>query len=399
MLIDDKLPLIAHVIFRLDVGGLENGLVNLINGLPPDRFRHAIICINDFTNFKNRIQCDDVEIIAIHKKPGTDLLALWRLYKVFRRLKPKIVHTRNLAALDALLPAFLARVRGRIHSEHGWDINDLNGQNRKLRWLRRMHSPLVHRYIALSKDLQRYLIEKVGIDADRIDQLYNGVDTDVFEPPVSQTKGKSQLSNKFDEDSFLIGTVSRMHAVKDPLNLVNAFISLNKRSPSLARTVRLVMIGDGPLRKSVLSLLDEAELSNLAWVPGLRDDVPRILRALDVFIQPSLAEGVSNTILEAMASGVPVIATDVGGNSELLSDGVTGMIVDRANATALSCAIEKYVNDPNMRVSHGASGRKRAEDVFGMSVMLNGYLNIYDDVASHVRSTPSHETHVGVRKS
>ena len=171
-----KPPLIAHVIFRLDVGGLENGLVNLINGLPVDRFRHAIICIDDFTEFRQRIRRDDVEIIAIRKKPGTDPAALWRLYRVFRRIKPDIVHTRNLAALDALLPAFLAGVRMRIHSEHGWDVNDLDANNKKLRLLRKLHSPLVNQFIAVSRDLADYLIRKVGISESRISQIYNGVD-------------------------------------------------------------------------------------------------------------------------------------------------------------------------------------------------------------------------------
>lgn len=373
-------PLIAHVIFRLDVGGLENGLVNLINGLPSARFRHAVICIDDFTDFKNRIHRTDVEIIAIHKKPGTDLTALWRLFIVFRRLRPDIVHTRNLAALDALLPAFFAGVGVRIHSEHGWDVNDLDARNRKLRLLRKLHSPLVHRYIALSRDLGSYLINSVGISESRITQIYNGVDTERFRPSLERDRLRKQLDQGYQSDSVLIGTVGRLQPVKDQLNLANAFIDLLRRVPELRDRARLVIIGDGELRDPIVQALHHAGLTQHSWVPGFRDDVPKILQSLDVFVLPSLAEGISNTILESMACGVPVIATDVGGNSELVQHGVNGIIVPPANVDALSLAIERYANNASMRVEHGRSGRTRVVECFSMSYMLKNYLSLYDEL-------------------
>ena len=140
-----------------------------------------------------RIQRDDVEVIAIRKRPGTDLPAIWRLYRTIRRLKPDILHTRNLAALDALLPALLAGVRYRIHGEHGRDIDDIDGKNRKLQVLRKLHRPLVHKYIALSRDLAKYLNSDVGVAADRIVQIYNGVDTDIFHPTTGSDDGCSDL--------------------------------------------------------------------------------------------------------------------------------------------------------------------------------------------------------------
>ena len=308
-------PLVAHVLLRLDYGGLENGLVNLINGLPDDEFRHAIVCIDDYTDFRQRIRRDDVEVIAIHKQPGTDLGALKRLYRTFRDLRPDIVHTRNLPALDALVPSFLAGVRRRVHSEHGWDVHDLDGSNRKHQWLRRLHSPLVHRYIALSKHLERYLVDRVGISERRVTQVYNGVDTDRF--ARSGDGRPAVLAERFGDDAVLIGSVGRMQAVKDPLNLVEAFVLLCERTPDIAERVGLAMIGGGPLEDDVRSRLDAAGLGERAWLPGGRDDIPVLLGGLDIYVQPSLAEGISNTILEAMASGLPVVATDVGGNAEL----------------------------------------------------------------------------------
>ena len=370
-------PLIAHVILRLDTGGLENGLVNLINGLPADRFRHAIVCIDDFTDFAKRIQRDDVEVVAIHKRPGTDLSALWRIFRVFRRLKPRIVHTRNLAALDALLPALLAGVPWRIHSEHGWDVSDLDGSSRKHQLLRRIHAPLVHRYVALSKHLECYLVDRIGIAADRVTQLYNGVNTTRFRPGNEDGDGALIEAGRFAPGTLLVGNVGRMQAVKDPLNLVDAFALLIERNPQFARNVRLAMIGDGDLRPAVVDRLQQAGLADLAWIPGERDDIPNLLRSFDVYVQPSLAEGISNTILEAMASGLPVVATDVGGNAELVRHGSTGTIVPPADATAIAAALQRYIEDEATRREQGDAARERATGIFDIEIMLDNYSSTY----------------------
>ena len=124
-------PLIIHVIYRLAVGGLENGLVNLINRMPAGLYRHAIVSLTDISNFRQRITRQDVACIALHKRPGHDLRMLWQLWRLFRERRPAIVHSRNLAALDAQLPAWLAGVPARIHGEHGRDVHDLDGSSRK----------------------------------------------------------------------------------------------------------------------------------------------------------------------------------------------------------------------------------------------------------------------------
>lgn len=381
----DTRPLIAHVIFRLDIGGLENGLVNLINGLPHHRFRHAIVCIDEHTDFANRIEVDGVEIVAIHKQPGTDVSALWRLYRAFRRLRPAIVHTRNLAALDALLPARLAGVRRRIHGEHGWDVNDLGGHNRKLRLLRRLHAPLVSRYVALSEDLQDYLVRRVGVRADRVVRISNGVDVRRFRPGADPARRTVLPPDIGGPDRLVIGTVGRLQSVKDPLNLVDAFALLLKDHPEIAPHARLVIVGNGPLRQAVRSRLGERNVEQAAWMPGERQDIPEILRAMDVFVQPSLAEGISNTVLEAMASGLPVVATDVGGNPELVDDRVTGLLVPSADAAALAAALALYAKDPERRRNHGEAARERAERRFSISAMIRGYQSVYDEMLEHHR--------------
>lgn len=372
-------PLIAHVIHHLHIGGLENGLINLINRIPPTRYRHVIICMDDFSDFRDRLQREDVDVIAMHRKPGRDPAAKWRLYRLFRQLKPAILHSRNLSGLDALLPAFLAGVKHRLHGEHGRDIDDLDGSNRKLQWLRRLHRPLIEHYIPLSRDLERYLTDRIGVDHTRISQIYNGVDTERFRPAEGAT-ATLPVEGFSDADSILIGTVGRFQPVKDQMNLAQGFIRLLDKHRDLGRQARLVMIGDGPLRESVLEQLNEAGYANRVWAPGSRSDIGTLLPALNLFVLPSLAEGISNTLLEAMACGLPTIATAVGGNPELVDDGVTGTLVPAADSQAMADALKQYLRNPQLLKMHGSAGRRRVEAQFSIKAMVERYLGVYDSL-------------------
>ena len=376
-------PLIVHVIHRLDIGGLENGLVNLINRLPEDKYAHAIVCMDDYSGFRNRIERDDVQIIAIRKKPGRDPMASWRLFRLFRRLRPDIVHTRNLSGLDALLPSALAGVPHRIHGEHGRDIDDLLGNNLKLQWLRRIHRPMVDRYVPVSKELERYLEEKIGVPAQRITRIYNGVDTDRFLP--ASKHGLASVSPKdviFPDDAVVIGAVGRVQAVKGQMILADAMIELLRQAPDLRQNVRLMMIGGGPLYEDVTNRFMAAGFGDIVWAPGPRDDIECLLRVADVFVQPSLAEGISNTLLEAMATGLPAIATRVGGNPELVLEGETGTLVDAGNVAELASQLERYVRDPELRMEQGRKARVRAKSAFTIGRMIRSYMAVYDQVLS-----------------
>ncbi len=370
-------PLIVHVIFRLAIGGLENGLVNLINAMPVSRFRHAVVCIERYTEFRKRIRRDDVQVIEIGKRPGRDLPALWRLFKTLRQLEPDIVHTRNLAALDALLPAVLAGCRHRIHGEHGWNVDDLQGSSRKSLWLRRLHSPLVSHYVAVSRDLRDYLVDRVGVAADRVSLIQNGVDTDRFAPRTDDRPRHADLEAALGRGSCIIGTVGRMDPVKDHVNLAAAFIRLVRDDPSCGHA-RLAIVGGGELEAKVTGMLRDAGLESRAWLPGPRDDIVEIMASLDVFVQPSLAEGISNTVLEAMASGMPVIATEVGGNPELVEDGRTGVLIPPADTDALTAAMRDYVLNDDLRRRHAAAGRQRAVEALSFGHMLESYIDLYD---------------------
>jgi sugar transferase (PEP-CTERM/EpsH1 system associated) len=371
----DARPLVAHIVYRFDVGGLENGLVNLLNRLPRERFRHVVVSLTDVTEFRERVSRNDVEYVALHKSPGHGVRLYRRLYQLFRRLRPQIVHTRNLAALEAAVPAWFARVPVRIHGEHGRDVGDLRGDNRTYRIVRRVHRPFVTHYVALSDDLERYLVDAIGLPAPRITRIVNGVDTERFRPRTSHVP---VVGCPFDGASlWCFGTVGRLQAVKHQTLLARAFVRLLERAPELRSRCRLLIIGDGPLRTEIGQILAHAGASDLLWMPGTRNDVPHVLRTFDVFVLPSLAEGISNTILEAMATGLPVIATNVGGNAELIENGRTGILVAPEDVEALATAMLRYADAAAARAA-GVAGRERVERFYGLDAMVASYCALYE---------------------
>jgi sugar transferase (PEP-CTERM/EpsH1 system associated) len=373
---DTSRGLIVHVVHRLDYGGLENGLVNLINRLPDDRLRHAVVCLAGYTTFAERLE-KDVELVDLNKQPGKDLGLYVRLYRTFRRLRPALVHTRNLATIEAQLPAFLAGVPARVHGEHGWDVHDLGGVNPRYRLLRRAVRPLVQRYVPLSGELERYLVDRIGVAPAKITRICNGVDLERFRP--RRLSDDSPWPAGFAaEDAIVIGSVGRMEEVKDPLNLVDAFLELWRRDAPWSERLRLVMVGDGRLREEAVRRLEAAGAADRAWLPGARSDTPELLRAMDLFVLPSLAEGISNTILEAMASGLAIVATVVGGNAELVEEGRTACLVPSASPSALADAVASYLGEPRRLREHGEAARRRAEARFGIDDMVARYLGVYE---------------------
>lgn len=372
--------LIAHVIHHLVIGGMENGLVNLVNHLPPRRFRHLVLCVEDFSDFRNRIQRDDVEVVALHRsKTGTHAMRQ-TLFRLFRQHRPVIVHSRNQSGLDALLPAWLAQVPVRVHGEHGWDVDNVDGTQRKAAILRRLHSPLVNRYVTVSRDLARFLTERIGISPSRITTICNGVDTAQFHP--GPPAHDLPLPHGFlGADTVCIGAVGRLRPIKDQATLLAAFAEALRQRPDLRSSSRLLIVGDGPLRDALESSSRALGIDGLTHFTGASGQVAAWLKAMDVFVLPSLNEGISNTLLEAMSSGLPVLASAVGGNVELVTPGAGGDLFAPGDVPALAKKLLNYLDCRSRAHEDGATARLQAERRFSLESMVNQYGALYDTLA------------------
>jgi sugar transferase (PEP-CTERM/EpsH1 system associated) len=376
----DARPLVLHVMYRFDTGGLENGVVNLINHMPAHAYRHAVLALTEVTEFRQRVQRHDVEFISLHKPPGHGVWQYPELFKLFRRLRPAIVHSRNLAALEVQVPAWAAGVPVRIHGEHGRDVEDLDGSNVTYQRVQATSTALSFITTWPCRVIwPDYLTEQRCMSGQRpLRKPTTGSTRSAF--PRRLRWPQPIAGCPFNPDKhWLLGTVGRMQTVKDQVDASACFCTGPLAlAPELQSRLRLVMVGDGPLRAQAQAALEAAGVAHLTWLPGERSDVGDIMRGLHAFALPSLAEGISNTILEAMASGLPVVATDVGGNADLVVQGETGCIVSKANPLAMAQQLVALASTPERARSMGEAGRQRVLDKFSMQAMVSTYQRVYD---------------------
>ncbi|QBE63592.1 TIGR03088 family PEP-CTERM/XrtA system glycosyltransferase [Pseudoduganella lutea] len=371
-------PLIVHLIYRLDFGGLETLLVERINRMPASAYRHAIVCLTDFNPaFARKIMRADVTIHALHKQPGQSPgthVALWRL---LRGLRPAVLHSYNLSAVEYGPAALLAGVPVRVNGAHGRDHDDPHGTNRKHNALRRLMVPFYDCCYANSAAMDTWNRDVIGVPAHKSRMLANGIDAERFRP---HAPGEVALPEHwpFEPGHLVIGTVGRIQAVKDHAALIDAFALLRARLPHLP--LRLAIVGDGPLLETMRSKVAGLGLNDVAWLPGARTDIAQILGSLHVFAMSSIAEGTPGSALEAMASALPVVGTRVGGIPEVIDDGVTGMLVPPSDPEAMAAALARYAVSPELVARHGAAGRERVLCNYSMTAMVAAYQGMYDSL-------------------
>ena len=360
---------VLHVVHSLQVGGLEQGVVNVIRGAPPHQ-HHTVVCMTTDGPLRDRLPAGTA-VHMLGKRPGHDLAMLWRLGRLLRQLRPDVVHSRNWGTFDSVFVARLARVPIVVHGEHGREISDTEGRNRRRNRMRRLCAPLVDRFVTVSESLRHWLVDDVHIPARRVVTIRNGVDVARF-AGIDRAAARSLLD--LPPNAPVIGTVGRLDPVKNQAGLIRAVTRLRTTHPD----AMLVIAGDGAYRAELERLIDTVAPGGNIRLLGERRDIPNVLAALDVFALPSVAEGMSNTILEAMAAGLPVVATAVGGSPELVADGVNGSLVPAGDEPALTAALSRYCSDAALRGAHGDASRRCAAADFGLRRMQDAYSALYD---------------------
>jgi sugar transferase (PEP-CTERM/EpsH1 system associated) len=339
-----------HVIGTLGHGGLEQGVLKIVTGLDPARFEQTICTIWSLDYMLAR---PDVRVIPLNrsaKNPGfitRDLLSL------FARERPHVVHSRNWTSIEAVLAARLAGVPAVVHSEHGRDILPFTSEPLRRRLFRRACYRMADRVFAVSRVLKQELVSALGIPEDRFRVIYNGVDTQVFRANTAKrTEQRKKLG--ISESTIVVGCVGRLDLVKDHLTLLRAAeIAVN-----LGCDLLVILAGDGPQRGPLEQQRQSMpNLRNRVIFAGRTFDATEWLNAFDIFALPSVFEGTSNTLLEAMATGLPVVASRVGGNIELFEENKEGLLFEVRDSRGLAASLE-------LRQNFGAVARKRVEEIF-----------------------------------
>ncbi|MEW5977984.1 MAG: glycosyltransferase [Acidobacteriota bacterium] len=363
---------VLHILHAFSAGGLENGLVNIING-SPKHLQHELCFLTEAGDFLNRLS-RSVRYHELQKRPGNSLKVIKSLREIIRASQANAVHTRNWAAFDGVLAACGLPGLTVLHGEHGRDFSDPEGQNLRRNLLRYLFRFRVGRFIAVSQDLAHWLRFTVHIPQKRIVLIPNGVDTERFHPRRSPLL-RRQLG--IGEDECVVGSVGRLDPVKNFCGLIRAMARLSRRD----RPTRLVIAGEGPDRSRIEQLLQQERLDPVPLLLGYRRDVAELYGLFDIFVLNSHAEGMSNTALEALASGLPVVATNVGGNPEIVQNGVCGCLVPVDDEGSLARAIQDYATDVDKRLRHGQGARQLALQRHSLHSMVRRYVELYESCA------------------
>lgn len=354
------------IVPSLPAAGMEIVVARMVRRLVHRGVEVAVTCTESAGPVADDLRASGVEVAVV---PAPGLRSnVWapELEAHLRRRAPDVVHVHSGVWLKAARAARRAGVPGLVHTAHGL----LDREPVYAPWLKRRAAAVTDRIVVVSPPLRDHFVKRVGIPAHRVEVIENGVDTDVFRPKPRD--GALRFAWGLGPDDLVIGIVARFAPVKNHALLIGAFGTLAEAIP----TARLVLVGDGPLRSELEAQVDAAGLESRVVFAGLHKEVDRVYRAFDLFVLPSLAEGTSMSILEAMATGLCVVATDVGGNTTLLSDG-HGLLVPSGDPVLLSQALERAAGDPDFRRRVGVRARRRVEERFSESTMVDRYLDLY----------------------
>lgn len=357
---------VMHVIHHLQPGGMEYGLVKIVNGLAGGDVESTICSTTTANPAMKGLLAPGVRVVELTRRAGNDPTLLWQLFRTFRAERPHIVHTHAWGTLvEGYIAARLARVPVLMHGEHG-TLQLSPAQVRVQRWV----WSRVDRLLSVSSRLAEKMSAAVDVPLERIAVLRNGVDLSRF-GRVARDEVRRDLG--VDDDLVLVGHAGRLVEVKNQAALVDVAAQLKAQGLRF----RILIAGDGPLRSALEAQIAGLEVADCVQLLGHRGDVERFFAALDLYVLCSRSEGMPNTILEAMATGVPVVSTQVGGADELVVNGETGLLVPPDRLDRLVGAIGQLVGDGALRTSMGAAGRARATRAFSLSAMVGGYQDIY----------------------
>jgi len=354
---------IAHVLYSFGTGGLEKGVATLVQQASKE-MEHIILCLKSAGD-SVRLLVAGTKVITLGKTEGNSPFFILKLARKIRLLKPDIVHTRNWSGMDGIIAARMAGIRAVVHGEHGWGMQDPQGLHPKRILIRRFLSRWVDEYTCVSKEIENWLCNDVRVGKP-VTQIYNGVDVEKYCSGNGRDLIRAELG--LADDIPLVGIVGRLDPIKNHPTLFRAFEAVRTVLPE----ARLLVVGDGSERERL-----ENRAGDGVIFLGNRSDVPEILRALDLFVLLSLNEGISNTILETMATGIPIVATRVGGNPELVEDGRTGILVKEGDLQSIASAILRYLQHADLRARHGEAGRQSVFKRFSIQAMVRSYEAVY----------------------
>ena len=348
-----------HILLSLEYGGAERVAVNLVNQLHGNGFE-CFLCLCDKEGPLLRHLSRDVSVEVAGRKQGIDFVLPFKLKTIMRRFRPDIVHMHNSTALFyGVVAAKLAGIQKLILTQHG-----TSQQHSKMHIVIKMLSPYIKKAVAVSENSYWYCRKMYGLNNGRLKIIMNGIEENLYK----EDRGKREEVRKRlgIKEEFIIGHIARLSEEKDQSTLLYAFAEVAAK----IEKVKLIIVGEGPLRNTLHSIVYSLRLEDKVIFVGGQDDIASFLNIFDLFVLSSVREGTSLTLLEAMAAGVPVVATNVGGNSKVVLDNKTGMLVPPKNPNILAEKIMYLLNSSPVRRSFAEAARERVVKEFSIDLSL-----------------------------
>ena len=354
---------------------MERGLLNIINYGDHDQFHHVVVCLTEADVFAQGVRSPSCEVVELHKRNGNDWSLPRRISALARQHGVDVFHARGWPTLvETACARWISPVRATIYGFHGRTLQDLQGLSAKRRWVQKLAVRSYTRILTLTHRMQAELATECALPKDRIHVIANGVDEDVFRPRDDQAALREIFG--LPPDRFIVGTVGRLDPVKNHEVLIRAMRSVNDQGTNAF----LVVIGDGVHRPTLEREIERMNVGRDVRLFGRSDRIAELLNCVDVYVQPSFYEGFSNTILEAMACGIPVVATDVGGTADLFTGGQEGEFFNPTDHAVLAEKILALQRNRQRYDAMSARARRRVVDHFSMNRMVRHYEATYRDL-------------------
>ena len=363
-----RTPRVLQVVLSLTPGGTEHLVVEICRRLAPE-FGVAVCCLDNEGEWAIDLQTQGIEVKALRRRPGFRPQVGHAIAQFAKERQIDVLHCHQYSPFVYGRFAAVWNPRLKIvYTEHG------RLSEARPSWKRRLVNPWLSRFdgsiVAVSHELRDYMID-ARFPAGRVEVVHNGVEPAAVASGADRRRARQQL--RLDDRAFVVATVARLDPVKDLMTLLEAFAIVRQRVPS----AQLLVVGDGPERDRLAARAAQPDLAGSVHMTGYRPDVRALLPAADVYASSSISEGVSITILEAMAAGIPVVATAVGGTPEVFPEGAGGILVPCRDPERLAAAIASLALDQRLRVAMAAAGRRRLESSFTIDRMVDDYARLY----------------------
>lgn len=373
---------VCQLLHTLNVGGAEVLAARLARRLRP-HYRFLFVCLDELGVLGEELRSEGFSVEVLRRRPGLDCRCALGLSRILRREQVALVHAHQYTPFAyTLLARLLHRRPPILFTEHGRHQPDYPRRKRML--FNRLLPERRDRVVGVGEAVRQALIHNEGIPAGRVGVVYNGIDPDQFAAHTPDRDAVRQELGLSGEE-FAILQVARLDYLKDHPTAVRTMARVVRRFPS----ARLLLVGEGPEREAIRAQVASLGLDDHVRLLGLRKDVPRLLAAADLFLLTSVSEGIPLTLIEAMAVGLPVVSTRVGGTGEVVIDGETGYLAPAGEDSVLAEAVERLGTQPALRREMGERGRERARGLFSEQRMADQYLELYREMLHGHRATPT----------